>query len=87
MLDWGPDHDQVKLVGVAGICEKHVERGEVKGIAAAGGAIDSDHDPASHVVCFCVTCLCITRFDLILCQWEICEISGVLESAQNFSNF
>ena len=58
MLDGGPDHDEVKLVGVAGIREKHVERGEVEGIAAAGGSIDSDHDPSGrHVICFSVICL------------------------------
>ena len=40
----------MKLVGIAGGREQQVPRGEIEGIAAVGGAIDSDHDIASHVV-------------------------------------
>ena len=50
LRDRGPDHGDVKLVGIAGGREQQVPRGEIEGIAAVGGAIDSDHDIASHVV-------------------------------------
>ena len=86
MLDEGPDHDEVKLVGVAGIREKHVQRGEVEGIAAAGGSIDSDHDPSGrHVICFSVICL-RSRFVLLVSMVKMRALWRS-RSAQNFSNF
>ena len=53
LRDRGPDHGDVKLVGIAGVHEQQVERGVVEGIAATGRAVDSDHNFAGRhdVVC------------------------------------